>query len=89
MYKFCWSSDKLSVNNLAFLKFGLSALGRDDLNRLVQEYENKDFIRKFATSYNTMYIYTYAVSTLSDCVSCVCMCVYVCLRQYALVSLYT
>lgn len=45
------ASDKLSVDNLELLKANLSAIGREDLKKLVDEYEKEECIRKFAASY--------------------------------------
>ena len=69
-----WSSDKLSANNLVLLKFCLSALGRDDLSKLVQEYEN-DAYRKFAASC------TYLSNRSCACVYICTYCTHVCVTE--------
>ena len=43
------TADKLSMDNLELLKTNLSTIGREDLRKLVEEYEKEECIRKYPT----------------------------------------
>lgn len=46
IYTFYPTPDKLSLDNLELLKPSLSTIGREDLRKLVEEYEKEECSRK-------------------------------------------
>ena len=69
------ASDKLSMDNLELLKANLSAIGREDLKKLVEEYEKEEPIRKFVASYYRT-VFEYSTCMCACELHCVCVCVY-------------